>query len=439
MLVGVAPAERPNIPVTFEDVSKAAHDIRGAVYVTPCARNPELSELTGCNLWLKAEYKQHTGSFKERGARNALLQLSPEQKKKGVIAASAGNHALGLAYHSKLLGIPVTVVMPTTAPITKVDKCRKLGANVILKGMHIGEAKDFALADPQFAGMRYINGYDDPAIIAGAGSLGLEILDQVPDVDVVVVPVGGAGLIAGVALAIKTVRPDVLVIGVEPERCASYTAALAHGSPTPAAVSPTLADGLAVPCVGPHAFEVARHFVDRVVTVSERQVALAVLRLIEHEKAVVEGGGAAGLAALLPGGPLDIPELKGKTVCTPLCGGNIDTSVLGRVLERGLAADRRLVRFVVTVSDRPGGLAKLTALISGVGASIWDISHERAWLQNSVDQVRNQVVVELTGPAHEDRLRAALEAEYGTACLMWGDEVDASVSRETKMKARYRE
>jgi len=402
---------RGNLPVEFADVSKAAYYIKGSVRETSCTHSPGLSELTGCNIYVKDEYKQFTGSFKERGARNALMQLSAEQKKLGVIAASAGNHALALSYHGGLLDIPVTVIMPVNAPLVKVNKCRKLGANVVLHGDHIGVAKDHALSSAQYQGLQYINGYDDPAIIAGAGTTGLEIVHQVPDVEVVVIPVGGAGLIAGMALAIKTLRPDVQVIGVEPEYCASYTEALKAGKPTGVTVFPTLGDGLAVPVVGPHSFEVAKHFVDKVVTVSEKYLALAVLRCLEHEKAVVEGGGAAGLAALLPGGPLDIPELKGKKVAVPLCGGNIDVTMLGRVIERGLAADRRLVRFTATISDRPGGLAKLVTAISEHDASIMDISHERAWLHTSVTQVVNKVVVEVTGEEHEMRLKKALEAK----------------------------
>lgn len=403
--------KRGELPVQFEDVSKASYYIRGSVRRTSCELSPGLSELTGCQLYVKDEYKQFTGSFKERGARNALMQLDDAQRKQGVIAASAGNHALALSYHGGLLGIPVTVIMPKTAPLVKVEKCRKLGANVVLFGAHIGEAKDHALSSAEYVGQQYINGYDDPAIIAGAGTCGLEIVEQVPDVDVVVIPVGGAGLIAGMALAIKTLHPNIQVIGVEPDNCASYTKALASGKPDAVAVSPTLGDGLAVPMVGPHSFEVARKYVDRVVTVSEKYLALAILRCLEHEKAVVEGGGAAGLAALLPGGPLDIPELKGKKIVVPLCGGNIDITMLGRVIERGLAADRRLVRFAATVSDRPGGLAQLVAAIAAEGASIMDITHERAWLHTSVDQVINKVVVEVTGADHELRLKKGLEAK----------------------------
>ena len=236
----------------------------------------------------------------------------------------------------------------------------------------------------------------------------MEIIDDVPCVDVVVVPVGGAGLIAGISCAIKTLKPDVKVIGVEPQFCASYTAALKHGRPVAATFTPTLADGLAVPIVGEHAFEVARHYVDECVLTTEKEISLAVLRLIENEKVVVEGGGAAGLAALLPGGALDRPEFKGKNIVVPLCGGNIDTTVLGRVLDRGLAADQRLVNFYATVSDRPGGISKLTALLSDHGASIKDIYHERAWLHTSVDQVQVKCVVELQGKEHGLRVKKAL-------------------------------
>ena len=274
--------------------------------------------------------------------------------------------------------------------------------------MHIGEAKSFAETVVAEEGLDYINGYDDPAILAGAGTMGVEIVDDVPCVDVVVVPIGGAGLIAGVACAVKTLKPDVKVIGVEPEFCASYTAALRAGKPVPAPFTPTLADGLAVPVVGPHAFEGARHYVDECVLASEKEISLAVLRLLENEKIVVEGGGASGLAALLPGGALDREEFKGKNIVVPLCGGNIDTTVLGRVLERGLAADKRLVNFTATVSDRPGGIARLTTLLSEEGASIKDIYHERAWLHSSVDQVQVKCVVELQGTDHGKRVKNAL-------------------------------
>lgn len=405
--------ELEDLPVDYSDISRARVAIQGGVRRTDCFKSYFLSELIGANIYLKPEFQQFTGSFKERGARNAILHVMREKGSslKGVIAASAGNHALALAYHGRELGVPVTVVMPKVAPLAKVDKCRKFDARIIIEGAHIGESKSYAETLVKKEGLTYVNGYDDPPIIAGAGTIGVEIVEDVPDVDVVVVPVGGAGLIAGVSLAVKTLKPECKVIGVEPAFCASFSEALKANKPVLVGVQNTLADGLAVPMVGPHAFEVARHYVDECVLVSEKQISLAVLRLIENEKVVVEGGGCSGLAALLPGGPLDRPDLKGKNVVVPLCGGNIDTTVLGRVLERGLAADCRLSSFYVTVSDRPGGIANLTSLLGDLGASIKDIYHERAWLYSSVDQVQVKCVVELNGKEHGEKVRNALKAK----------------------------
>jgi threonine dehydratase len=396
------------LPVNFEDISRAHYRIQSGIKRTHCDRSQFLSELCGTTVYIKKDFTQFTGSFKERGGRNSLMMLSEDAKKKGVITASAGNHALALAWHGKDLNIPVTCVMPTTAPITKVNNCRKFGANVILHGVHIGEAKEFA--QREHADLKYINGYDDPEIIAGAGTMGIEILEQVKDVDVILVPIGGAGLIAGVSLAVKTLRPNVEVIGVEPENVASYAAAIKAGYPVNGFKEATLADGLAVPVVGPTSFQVARRFVDYSVNVSEKLIALAVLRLIECEKLVVEGGGAAALAAIIPGGPL-FGKFKGKRVCVPLCGGNIDTTVLGRVIERGLAADQRLIRFAATVSDRPGGVAQLSRDMADIGVSVKDIYHERAWLHSRIDQVMIRCVVETTGPEHSEKLLEYLDSK----------------------------
>lgn len=389
------------LPVSFEDISRALYRIRSGIKKTHCDISQFLSELCGCEIYLKKDFTQFTGSFKERGGRNSLMLLSAQAKREGVITASAGNHALALAWHGKDLNIPVTCVMPLNAPLTKVDKCRKFGARIILHGEHIGEAKEFAMKE--HPNLKYINGYDDPEIIAGAGTMGIEILEQVPKVDVILVPIGGAGLIAGVSLAVKTISPNVQVIGVEPENVASYAAAIAAGKPVNGFKEATLADGLAVPIVGPTSFEVAKRFVDSSCNVSEKMIALAMLRLIEMDKLVVEGGGAAALAAILPGGPL-FGKFKGKKVCVLLCGGNIDTTVLGRVIDRGLAADHRLIRFSATVSDRPGGIAKLARDMADIGVSIKDIYHERAWLHSRVDQVMVKCVVETTGLEHSEKM-----------------------------------
>ncbi len=394
--------------VTYQDIEAAAKRISGQVVESPCPLSIPLSEATGMKIFCKLEYLQRTGSFKERGARNALLQLSPAQRKCGVIAASAGNHALGLAYHAQLLGIAATVVMPRFAPLTKVTNCRRLGANVILYGGNIAEARGRADELVKEKGLTYINGFDDPAIIAGQGTIGLEIAKQVPEVDAVIVPIGGAGLIAGVALALKTLQPKVRIIGVEPERAASYTAALQAGHPVNFDMRPTLADGLSVPKVGENAFTIARGLVDRIVLVGEHEIALAILRLMELEKAVVEGAGAAPLAACLAG---LVPELKGLRVVLPLCGGNIDLNTLGRVIERGLASDGRLWRFTATISDRPGGLAKFAGLIAEEGASVLDIEHDRAFAAEDITTVTVHCVVETRDKEQIQSLRERLNRE----------------------------
>ena len=401
------------MPVTFHDIQAAASRIAGHVIQSPCPRSIPLSEATGLNVYCKLEYLQRTGSFKERGARNALLTLPSKQKKHGVIAASAGNHALGLSYHGQLLGIPVTVVMPCFAPLMKVVNCRRLGATVVLYGADIAEARRRADEIAAEKNLRYINGYDDPAIIAGQGTLGLEIAAQVPDVEAVIVPIGGAGLIAGLALAVKTLKPRVRIIGVEPERAASFTAALAAGQPMPVEVQPTLADGLAVPQVGKHAFAIARKLVDKTLLVGEHELALAILRLLELEKAVVEGAGAAPLAACLAG---LVPELKGKNVVLPLCGGNIDTPILGRVLERGLAAAGRLYRFTATISDRPGGLARFAGLLAETGASIIEISHDRAFASDDITTVNVHCIVETRDADHIQIVHERLDQEGFRVC-----------------------
>lgn len=395
--------------ITFKEIEAGRDRIKGAVFPSACQHSIPLSEVSGVQIFCKFENAQRTGSFKERGARNALAQLSADQKKRGVIAASAGNHAQALAYQGKLLGIPATVVMPQYAPLIKVTNCQRLGATVVLHGHDFAEAKSRADALAAEKGLAYIDGYDDPAIIAGQGTLGLEILDQVKDVDAVIVPVGGAGLIAGVSLAIKSLRPQTKVIAVEAENVASFSAALTAGKPTKFDLKPTLADGLAIPQVGANAFAVARDHVDQTITVSEEQIAIAILRLIELEKTVVEGAGATPLAALLSG---KLPELAGKRVVLPLCGGNIDPNILSRVIERGLVADGRLCRFSAVISDRPGGLAVLSRQIAAAGASIKQIVHDRAFTSSDVSTVTVLCTVETRNHEHFTRVRARLK-EHG--------------------------
>ena len=391
--------------ITLEDIQAARKRIEGAVYYSPCPASVPLSELTGMKIFTKLDYEQRTGSFKERGARNALAQLAPDQQQRGVIAASAGNHAQALAYQGKLLGIPATVVMPKYAPLIKIGNCEKLGATVMLHGKDFSEAKEKAYEIAQERGLAYIDGYDDPAIIAGQGTMGLEILEQVPDVDAVVIPVGGGGLLAGVALAVKSLRPQTKVIAVEADHVASFSAAIQAGRPTRIEMQPTLADGLAIAQVGANAFATAAPLVDRIVVVSEEQIAISVLRILELEKGVVEGSAATPLAACLSG---QLPELAGKRVVLLLCGGNIDPNVLSRVIERGLVADGRLARFTAIISDRPGGLADLAAKIASAGASIKQVVHDRAFAGSDVSAVHVQCTVETRNHAHLSDLRSRL-------------------------------
>lgn len=405
--------------ISFEDVTAASFRIKTGLRRTPCEKSPRLSDLLGMHVYVKRDYMQVTGSFKERGARNTLLALCKEQKQRGVIAASAGNHALALAYHGQELKIPVTVCMPLNAPIMKVSACRKYGANVQVGGADIMEAKSHAMKMLKANGLAYINGFDHPLILAGAGTMGLEIAEQVEEIDAVVIPIGGGGLIAGMAVALKSLHPGIQIIGVESEKCASFKAAREAGEPVKiqADQSITIADGLCVSKVGTNAYYTANQYIDKLIQVSEAYIAMAVLRLVEEEKCVVEGAGATGIAAALAG---LLSDLEGKRVVFPLCGGNIDASVLGRVIERGLAADGRLVQFKCIVKDRPGGISELSKLLASLGASIKDIFHERAWLKTSVYMVQVKIILELRDYEHGLKVHEALLQNY--THVKWGSD-----------------
>ncbi len=399
------------MPVTFDQIVAARERIESGVVMTPCAESLVLSETCGCTIFAKLEYLQRTGSFKERGACNALLQLSPEARTRGVIAASAGNHALALAYHGRRLGIPVTVVMPQFAPMIKQSRCVAMGATVVLEGLTIAQSKvkaEALAARPadQGGGQTYIHGFDAPEVIAGQGTIGLEVLDQIHGLDAVVCPIGGGGLIAGVSLAIKTARPQVKIIGVQAEHCPGFAESLKAGKVTTVQAKPTLADGLAVPTIGARSFDIARTRVDRVVTVSEEHLALAILRIVEGEKGVVEGAGAAPLAAFLSG---QLSELRGKRVALLHCGGNIDPTVLGRAIGRGLVVDGRMTQFTAIIADRPGGLAELTAAVAAGGACVKQIEHERAFTSADISTVQVLCTVETRDAAHVEELHGLLQ------------------------------
>ncbi len=394
------------MPVTLTDIRAAHRRIASGVIVSPCPHSIPLSEITGADVACKLDNFQRTGSFKERGARNALLRLPAAARRRGVIAASAGNHALGLAYHGHLLGIPVTVVMPDYAPLIKITTCQRLDANVLVHGRDFAEAR--AEADRLVAaqGLTYIHGFDAPDIIAGQGTMGLEILRQVPDVEAIVCPVGGGGLIAGLSLAVKSVRPRVKVIGVESVATGNFAAALRARHPVMVPRRATLADGLATLTVGANAFALARRHVDQVVSVGENWISLAILRMLELEKTVVEGAAAAPLAALMAG---LLPKLKGRKVVLVVGGGNIDPAILSRVIEKGLVNDGRLTRFTARISDRPGGLAMLCRVIAETGASIKDIAHDRAFSGPDVYEVHADCTVETRDRGHIAALYRALK------------------------------
>ncbi|RCN52061.1 putative threonine ammonia-lyase, partial [Ancylostoma caninum] len=402
----------PNNPkeLTYQQISVAQHKLKGGIVRTDCRYSRHISNLTGCKVYIKMEVNQDTGSFKERGGRFALMKLTEEEKKSGVFAASAGNHAQAIAIHGKQLGIKVTVVMPRHAPLMKITKCKELGANVLVEGKDIGISRQIALKLAKESGGKYINGYDHIDVLAGAGTVATEILDQVSDVDAILSPSGGGGLLAGCCVAAHALSPNTKVIGLVPESCPSMLKSLEAGKPTTIKSNPTLADGLAVPTVGVNAFHSLKNLVNKVIAVKETDIAVGILRLLETEKVVTEGAGAIGVAALLAG---NLPELTGKKVVCILSGGNIDSTMVGRCIEKGLAVDNRLIRFEALISDRPGGVAELSKLVADTGASVKDMAMERAFHRSDAFTTNCKVVVETRGLEHAVELRNVLKKRYG--------------------------
>ncbi len=399
------------MPVTLDSIRAARERIRDVIYHSPCPYSLSLSRLARCEIYCKLDHLQMTGSFKERGARNKLLLLSDDEKKRGVVAASAGNHALALAYHGQDLGISVKVVMPKFAPLVKVKNCRSFGAEVVLHGDAYSDAKDCALQAAHDEGRVFISGFDDPDIIAGQGTMGLEIVEDVPDLDAVIVPVGGGGLISGVGTAVKALKPGVCVIGVEPLHAPTLKASLDAGCVTRIDTKPTLADGLAVAEVGKLCFEIARQVMDDLVMVDESQIAVSILRLLELEKTVIEGAGAVPLAAAMA----RLESLRGKKVVLCLCGGNIDVTLISRIIERGMAAEGRLCRVVASMSDRPGSLARIAAVLASTGASVKDVEHDRHFAPGDVGTVNISFTLETRDAEHIEEIRASLR-DAGISC-----------------------
>ena len=384
---------------------EAAKRIAGAVERTPCVHSRTLSQLTGADVFLKFENLQFTASFKERGALNKLLTLGDGERARGVIAMSAGNHAQGVAYHAARLGIRSVIVMPKGTPNTKVKNTRVHGADVVLEGDSLAEAAERARARAATEGLTFIHPYDDLAIIAGQGTVALEMLEDVPDLDLLVVPIGGGGLISGMATAARGLRPDIRVFGVESKSYRAMYQRL-HGQPVEVG-GDTIAEGLAVRDVGKLTLEIVQRLVEDVLIVEEATIERAVVALIEIEKTVAEGAGAAGLAALL-----EHPSaFRGRRVGIPLCGGNIDTRVLAAVLMRGLVRDGRLVRLRVTMPDVSGSLAKVATLIGEAGGNIVEVQHQRLFGTTSVKSPEVEFLIETRDRAHSEAIVAALKAK----------------------------
>ena len=390
----------------IDDIRAAQQRLRGEVICTPCTASRTLSAMAGCEVFLKFENLQFTASFKERGAFNKMAQLTPAERASGVLAVSAGNHAQGVAYHAQRMGIPATIVMPRFAPHVKVERTRSFGADVVLEGDTFDDARAHGLILARERGLTLVHPYDDLAVIAGQGTIGLEMLAQQPQIDTLVVAIGGGGLISGVATAARAIRPDIEVIGVQTERFpAAWNAR--HGAQRDSAQA-TIADGIAVKSLGALTLPLILERVDDVLLVSEDDIEQALLMLLEIEKTVVEGAGAVGLAALIKHGG----RFKGRKVGLILCGGgNIEPLVLAEIIERGMVKSGRLARLRFDVRDVPGALADVATLLGKLGANIDEVQHQRAFTSLSVERAQIEVVVQTRGVAHIEQILMAMRAE----------------------------
>src|SRR6516165_2431052 len=394
----------PNLPVKPADIAAAAAVIRDHVLVTECNESRTLSEICGCRIWLKFENLQFTSTFKERGALNRLTALSPAERRRGVICMSAGNHAQGVAYHAKRLGIPSCIVMPIGTPMVKIENTRRHGAEVIVIGQTLEEAGQFASEHGKARGMTLIHPYDDPLIIAGQGTTALEMLQAVPSLETLVVPIGGGGLISGIAIAARSLRSDLRIIGVEAELYPSMYNVI-KGKHLPMR-GDTLAEGIAVKDAGLITREIIRELVDDIVLVTEDQIERAVAMLISIEKTVVEGAGAVGLAAVLSAKD----AFRGRNVGLVLTGGNIDTRLIASVLTRELAREGRLTQLAIDIVDRPGQLAVVSSLLGEAGANIIEVSHQRTFSDLPAKATLLELVIETRDKAHLDDVLARLGA-----------------------------
>ena len=391
--------------LTVDDIHAATRRLRGHVLETPCVPSRTLSAIVGCDVFLKFENLQFTASFKERGALNKIAQLSEQERARGVLAVSAGNHAQGVAYHAQRLGLPATIVMPRFAPAVKVDNTRRFGATVVLEGDTFDDARAHGLQLAQAQGLTVVHPFDDLAIAAGQGTIALEMLAQQPLIDTLVVAVGGGGLISGVATAARAIRPDIQVIGVQTERFPAVWNAM-HGEHRESAQA-TIADGIGVKVPGALTLPLIRERVDDVLLVGEDDIEQAILMLLEIEKTVVEGAGAVGLAALIK----HSTRFAGRKVGLILCGGNIEPLVLAEIIERGMVKSGRLVRLRFDVRDVPGALADVASLLGKLGANIDEVQHQRAFTSLSVERAQIDVVVQTRGVAHIEEILVAMRGQ----------------------------
>lgn len=393
--------------ITFADIEAARQRIRDQVYLSPLPYSETISAMAGNRVFFKLENLQMTGSFKERGALNRLLTLSEEEARRGVIAASAGNHGMALAFHSRRLNIAATIVMPCNAPLIKVRRVRLYGAQTVLHGEDYDAALTEARRISRKEGLTFVHAFDDPEVIAGQGTVGLELHEQNPELDAVIIPVGGGGLIAGTALALKTLDPRIRIIGAQDEAIPSMKVALEKGAPVGVPPAATIADGIAVRKAGELSLALVQRHADEIVTVDEGEIANALLVLLEIEKTVAEGAAAVPLAALLH----RKIDLQGKNVAVIVSGGNIDVNLISRIIEKGLIQDGRLSRLAAVISDRPGNLARLTARIADLGANILQIGQRRGFGQTAIGETEVELVLETTGADHIESIHGALSKE----------------------------
>ena len=391
--------------VTFKDIETARDKLKGNAVRTPLLHSPKLSEITGAQIWVKFENMQVTNSFKDRGAFNKMSSLTEDERKRGVITMSAGNHAQAVAYHAKRLGIPAVIVMPETTPATKVERTRAHGAQVILAGEQLADSQVTAEALVKEKGYVLVHPYDDDKIIAGQGTIALEMLEDEPGLEVIVVPIGGGGIMSGISLAAKHLKPGIEMIGAEVKLYPSMYAAL-RGQPSKCGGS-TLAEGIAVKNVTERTITICRQYVDDVRLVGESDIERAVMAYLTHQKTLAEGAGAAGLAAVMA----DPSHFRGRKVGLVLCGGNIDPRILSSVITRELQREQRIVNLRIQIDDRPGVLGKISTMLGTMGANILDGSHRRQFLDIPAKGAELEIMLETRDARHAEEIVAAIEAQ----------------------------